>query len=181
MKKVFFRTLLATALVSGLSIGIFTTLVMIFYKNPLNSMPIGFDFLFFLAFPIWAILYYKLKVNNRVLDFKDGLVLGAIVSFVMFAFFATSILLANALNPTIFEAYKEDWLKDLAQNKKLWLERVKTEEDYQNLIAFHKNSSVFSYLFRQLGIKTIILLFVSVVGATAFRAKPQPNLQKAKK
>lgn len=173
MKQIFFKTLIATALVSSAAIGVFIILVLIFYKNPLNSVPKGFDWLFFIGMPVWAMLYYKLKVNNRTLIFQEGLVIGALVSFSMILTLAAVIAIACTLNEDILKLYAKDWITDLTTNKKSWLEKVKTETDYNNLLNAYKNLTLGQYLFKELGVKMILLLFVSVVGATAFRGKPQ--------
>jgi hypothetical protein len=180
MKRIFFKTLIATASVSSFSIALFTTLVMIFYKSPLYSVPKDFDWLFFVGFPVWAMLYYKLKVNQKKLDFQEGLVMGALVSFAMFVSLALVIWIATLVNEQIMINYSQDWIKDLTDNKTMWLSRVKTEQDYNNMLLAYQKITIGQYLFREFGLKTIILLFVSWVGATAFRGEPQP-IKKSKK
>lgn len=173
MKQVFFRTLIATALVSSAAIGVFITLVLVFYKNPLNSVPKGFDWLFFIGMPVWAMLYYKLKVNNRTLIFQEGLVIGALVSFAMIFTFAAAIAIACSVNENILNIYIKDWLTDLVNNKELWLKRLQTTQDYEKLLSSYQNLTLGQYLFKELAGKMVLLLLVSVVGATAFRGEPQ--------
>jgi len=180
MKKLFFRTLAATALVSSASIGVFMALIFIFYKNPLNSVPKGFDWLFFIGMPVWAMLYYKLKVNNRTLLFQEGLVIGAMVSFSMIFTFASAIAIACTLNENILNNYIQDWLKDLQNNKELWQKRLQTPQDYDNLLSSYRNLSLGQYLFKELASKMALLLLISVVGATAFRGEAQPIVTKQK-
>jgi len=181
MKQTFFRTLIATALVSSFSIGLFTTLIMIFYKSPLYSVPKDFDWIFALGFPIWAMLYYKLKVNNKILDFQEGLVLGAMVGFAMFVASALVIVIANLINEQVLQSYTQDWIKDLTTNKKMWVARLKTENDYNALVDSYKNITMSQYLFREFGFKMMLLFFVSVVGATALRGTPKPVTTKKTK
>lgn len=170
MREKFFQILRATALVSSASIILFTALILIFYKSPLNSLPMSFAWIFFVGFPIWAMLYYKLKVNQRVLQFQEGLVLGALVSFAMFLAFALTIALGYAINENILLSYKNEWLKELTENKEIWLKRLKTPQDYQKLLESYRNLTIGEYLLREFGAKSIILLLVSLVGATAFRS-----------
>lgn len=172
MKQIFFKTLIATALVSSASIGIFTILVFVFYKNPLNSVPKGFDWLFFVAMPVWAMLYYKLKVNNRTLIFQEGLVMGALVSFAMLLTFASIIAIACTIDEAILNNYSKDWITELLNNKELWQKRLQTPQDYENLLKSYQNLTLGQYLFKELAGKMTLLLLVSVVGATAFRGKP---------
>lgn len=180
MKQLFFRTLTATALVSSAAIGIFITLILIFYKNPLNSVPKGFDWLFFIGMPIWAMLYYKLKVNNRTLIFQEGLVLGALVSFAMMLTFASVIAISCTLNEDILNNYIKDWVIDLTTNKELWQKRLQTTKDYENMLSSYQNLTLGQYLFKELAGKMVLLLLVSIVGATAFRGEPAIT-QKTKK
>lgn len=180
MKQLFFRTLIATALVSSAAIGIFITLVLIFYNNPLNSVPKGFDWLFFIGMPVWAMLYYKLKVNNRTLIFQEGLVIGALVSFAMMLTLAAIIGISCKLNENILNNYAKEWVADLTTNKELWQKRLQTAEDYEKLLNSYQNLTLGQYSFKELAGKMILLLLVSVVGATAFRSEPS-TIQKAQK
>lgn len=130
----------------------------------------GFSWIFFVGFPIWAMLYYKLKVNQGILPFQEGLVIGAIVSFTMFLAFALTIMIACTINKQIFLNYKNEWVKELTENKALWLKRVNTETDYQKLLQGYQKLTLTEYLLKEFGAKSIILLLVSLVGATAFRS-----------
>jgi hypothetical protein len=170
MRAKFFQTLRATALVSSGSIILFTALILIFYKSPLNSLPMGFAWVFFVGFPAWAMLYYKLKVNQGILQFQEGLVLGALVSFAMFVAFALTIVVGYAISENILLSYKNEWLKELTENKETWLKRLKTPQDYQKLLEGYQKLTITEYLLRDFGAKSIILLLVSLVGATAFRS-----------
>ncbi|MDW8296130.1 MAG: hypothetical protein RMJ97_04520 [Raineya sp.] len=170
MRERFFKTLRIFALVSGGSIALFTALVLIFYKSPLNSLPMGFSWIFFIAFPAWAMLYYKLKVNGGFLQFQEGLVMGALVSFAMFIAFASAIAIGYAISENILLSYKNEWLKELTENKEIWLKRLKTAQDFEKLYKSYQYLTIGEYLFREFGAKSIILLLVSVVGATAFRS-----------
>ncbi|NJP03971.1 hypothetical protein HC823_01770, partial [Candidatus Gracilibacteria bacterium] len=123
--------------------------------------------------PIWAMLYYKLKVNNQTLAFQEGLVLGALVNFAMIAILLIIVGTACLLNENILQNYIRDWLSELATNKKIWLERLKTQEDYQRLLDSYKNLSIGQYLFKEFAGKMMLLLFVSVVAATALRGEPK--------
>jgi|JI8StandDraft_2_1071088.scaffolds.fasta_scaffold01366_3 hypothetical protein len=181
MKQSFFKTLIATALVSSFSIGLFLILTMSLYKNPLNSVPKGFDWLFFLGFPIWAMLYYKLKVNNKTLIFQEGIVLGALVSFSMLITLNLVILIAYSINHGILDIYIKDWLAELTTNKNIWVTRLKTEQDYQNLVQSYKNLQIGQYLFKESAAKMMLLFLVSIVGATAFRGEPTPVTTKKTK
>ncbi|MFN3316192.1 MAG: hypothetical protein ACK40K_05220 [Raineya sp.] len=182
MKQIFFRTLIATALVSSAAIGVFIILVLIFYKNPLNSVPKGFDWLFFIGMPVWAMLYYKLKVNNRTLVFQEGLVMGALVSFAMMLTFASTIAVACTINENILNNYIKDWVADLTNNQELWKKRLQTTQEYEKLLNAYKNLTLGQYLFKELAGKMVLLLLVSIVGATAFRGEPKAiNEQKSKK
>jgi hypothetical protein len=181
MKQLFFKTLIATALVSSATIGVFITLILVFYKNPLNSIPKGFDWLFFIGMPVWAMLYYKLKVNNRTLVFQEGLVMGALVSFAMMLTLASTIAIACSLNENIFNNYIKDWLTELTTNKEVWLKRLQTPQDYEKLLNSYKNLTLGQYLFKELAGKMVLLLLVSVVGATAFRGKPAETTSKVRK
>jgi len=181
MRQLFFKTLIATAFVSCATIGVFITLILVFYKNPLNSIPKGFDWLFFIGMPVWAMLYYKLKVNNRTLVFQEGLVMGALVSFAMMLTLASTIAIACSLNENIFNNYIKDWLTELTTNKEVWLKRLQTPQDYEKLLNSYKNLTLGQYLFKELAGKMVLLLLVSVVGATAFRGKPAETISKVKK
>ncbi|KOY85220.1 hypothetical protein AD998_02790 [bacterium 336/3] len=182
MKQTFFRTLIATALVSSFSVALFLTLIMLFYKNPLNSVPKGFDWLFFLGFPVWAMLYYKLKVNNKTLIFQEGMVLGALVSFTMLLSLNLVVLITYGINHNILDIYIQDWITELITNKKLWIARLKTEKDYESLMNSYKSLTIGQYLFKESAAKMMLLFLVSVVGATAFRGEPKPiTTKKAKK
>jgi len=181
MRQLFFKTLIATAFVSCTAIGVFITLILIFYKNPLNSVPKGFDWLFFIGIPVWAMLYYKLKVNNRTLMFQEGLVMGALVSFAMMLTLALVLAIACSLNENILKNYTNDWVTELTANKEVWLKRLQTPKDYEKLLNSYQNLTLGQYLFKELAGKMVLLLLVSVVGATAFRGKPAETTQKVKK
>ncbi|GAB4123420.1 MAG: hypothetical protein OHK0045_16270 [Raineya sp.] len=181
MRKLFFKTLIATALVSSAAIGVFITLILIFYSNPLNSIPKGFDWLFFIGMPVWAMLYYKLKVNNRSLMFQEALVMGALVSFAMMLTMALAITIACTINENILNAYSKDWVNDLVSNKETWQKRLQSKQDYEKLLNSYRNLTLGQYLFKELAGKMILLLLVSVVGATAFRGEPKPSDTKQKK
>lgn len=178
MNTNFFRTLWATASVSSFSVGIFTVLVVVAYSNPLNSTPKGFDWLFFLAFPIWAILYYKFKVNQGDLDIREGLVMGALVSFSMFLTTAIIILVASFINENMMSFYIQDWLQDLRENKNHWVQKVKNPAEYEKMLVRYKEMTIGKYLFLEFGYKMMLLLFVSVIAATALRGKTQKSIPK---
>ncbi len=177
MKAKFFQTLRATALVSSTSIILYTALILIFYKSPLNSLPMGFVYIFFIGFPTWAMLYYKLKINQGFLQFQEGLVIGALVSLAMFVGLASTIAIGYVINENILLSYKNEWIKELTENKETWLERLKTPQDYQKLLESYQNLTIGEYLLKEFGAKSIILLLVSFVGATAFRSG---NIKKKK-
>ncbi|MCU0437919.1 MAG: hypothetical protein MUC49_08370 [Raineya sp.] len=175
MKQTFFKTLIATALVSSFSIALFLSLTMVFYKNPLNSVPKSFDWLFFLGFPIWAMLYYKLKVNNKTLIFQEGLVMGALVSFSMILTMFICIFISYSINQNILIEHRAFWVKKILDKT------VSIEQNKEKVLEIYQNLSIWQYLFQEIGFKMILLFLVSVVGATAFRGEPKPVITKKTK
>jgi hypothetical protein len=169
MQHNFFKNLTYSALFSGSVMSIFLILTFLIYKNPLNSVPKGLDMVLFIALPIGALLLYKFKVNQGFLDFKEAFVLVMLTGTTILLFFCITIWILCSINPEYLGVFNEMKVQEIIADKKVWLERVKTEQDYQILLQRTRQQTVGMYLFGEIGIKLIIISLISLVSATGFR------------
>ena len=169
LKHPYFRTLILSS-IFGLALMIFFIVMLsLVYKNPLSSVPKGFDFILYLLVPIGAMLFFKYRINDSSLDFKEGVVMVSLVNFAMIIGLALSIAIIFNVFPNFLTVFVNEKLAEINANKPAQLTRFQTPQDFENYKINIKNTTVWQIIYQEAGVKLMIGFFTAIVSATGFR------------
>ena len=169
LKHPYFRTLILSS-IFGLALMIFFIVMLsLVYKNPLSSVPKGFDFILYLLVPIGAMLFFKYRINDSSLDFKEGVVMVSLVNFAMIIGLALSIAIIFNIFPNFLTVFVNEKLAEINANKPAQLTRFQTPQDFENYKINIKNTTVWQIIYQEAGVKLMIGFFTAIVSATGFR------------
>lgn len=147
----------------------FMVMLSLVYKNPLSSVPKGFDFILYLIVPIGAMLFFKFRVNDESLNFQEGIVMVSLVNFAMIIGFGLATAIIFNIFPDFLPVFVNEKLAEINANKPAQLTRFKTPQDFENYKINIKNTTIWQIIYQEAGFKLMIGFFTAIVSATGFR------------
>ena len=147
----------------------FMFMLSLVYKNPLSSVPKGFDLILYLLIPIGALIFFKYKINDNSLNFQEGVVLVSLVNFAMIIGFGIAITVIFNIFPDFLTVFTNEKLAEINANKPAQLARFQTPQDFENYKTNIKNTTIWQIIYQEAGFKLMVGFFTAIVSATGFR------------